>query len=175
MKALSITYEQYDTAQDLRKDIQSLALKAQEAAEKAYAPYSKFHVGCAISLENGTIVTGNNQENVAYPSGLCAERVAIFSASATLPGEKIKSIFIRAFSKKFMVNQPISPCGSCRQVLLEYQMLQKDQPIPIYMQGASGPILMINDIRDLLPFCFFEEKLNEGEMIKAEENSPLTL
>jgi cytidine deaminase len=160
MEKLEITYTQY-TPENVPLTIKNLLEKAQLSAQKAYAPYSKFHVGCAILLENKEIIYGNNQENAAYPSGICAERVAIFGASANHPKVKIQAIAIRAFAENFTVNYPITPCGACRQVLLEYQILQKEQPIYVYMQGASGNILVLNDVRDLLPFGFFEEKLRK--------------
>lgn len=158
MEKLEVTYTQY-SAQTVPVPIKDLLEKAEIAAQKAYAPYSKFQVGCAILLENKEIIYGNNQENAAYPSGICAERVAIFAASANHPKVKIQAIAIRAFAENFTVDYPITPCGACRQVLLEYQILQKEQPIPVYMQGESGNILVLNDVRDLLPFGFFEEKL----------------
>ena len=158
MNALTINYKILTEPE--HPQMKELLDLARQSAEQAYSPYSKFQVGCAILLENGEIVLGNNQENVAYPSGLCAERVAIFFASAKFPKIPIVAIAIRAFSKEFLVDRPITPCGACRQVLLEYQMLQKNQGIPIYMQGEGAEILCVTQVQDLLPFAFFEEKLN---------------
>ena len=105
--------------EELSKEDQDLLQQATAACKKAYAPYSRFYVGAAILLENGKIVTGNNQENAAYPSGLCAERVAIFKASADYPAAQIKTIAVTASSEEFDIDHPVSPCGACRQVLKE--------------------------------------------------------
>ena len=155
---LEIAYQFFEQKNELSSALQMLLDKAEKASQTAYAPYSRFQVGCAILLENETIFLGNNQENVAYPSGLCAERVAIFAAHAQFPDQKIKAIAIFANALDFDLQRPISPCGACRQVLLEYQKLQIDQPIALYMQGKNTGIL-VSTIEDLLPFAFFEEKL----------------
>lgn len=110
--SIEIKVEEFDSAEELESWQQNLLQKAEEAAKNAYAPYSLFHVGAALLLENGIIVTGNNQENVAYPSGLCAERVAIYSAGAQYPDIKIKAIGIFARSENYTVDNPISPCGA---------------------------------------------------------------
>ncbi|MDR2906707.1 MAG: cytidine deaminase, partial [Bacteroidales bacterium] len=112
--------------------------------------YSEFHVGAAVLVENGDIVTGNNQENMAYPSGLCAERVAIFSASALHPKQKFKAIAITAFSKLVATNKPLSPCGACRQAIIEYE-IRDEQPIRCILRGSSGPIFVFHSMADLLP------------------------
>ena len=119
----TITYCEYDSIDELCENDRELLLIAREASNNAYAPYSKFCVGAAIKLTNDTIVIGNNQENSAYPSGLCAERVAMFSASAKYPGILIDKIAITSKSEKFLVDTPTFPCGACRQVLSEYENL----------------------------------------------------
>jgi len=109
-------------------------------------------------LENGVCVKGCNQENVAYPSGLCAERVAVFSAYSQYPGIAMNTIAITAKSKNFCIDSPITPCGSCRQVLAEYEHLQ-GTPIRIILTGETGKVLVISKVEDILPLSFKEEKL----------------
>ncbi len=132
--------------------------KAHEAREKAYAPYSSFKVGAALELESGEIILGNNQENAAYPSGLCAERVAVFHAGATHPNAIIKNMAITAKSLNNKVTSPVAPCGACRQVLAEYEVKQKE-PLAIYFMGETGKIIKANSIKDLLPLLFDNSQL----------------
>jgi len=134
---------------------------AREAMSRAYAPYSQFSVGAALRLNDGIVVTGNNQENAAYPSGLCAERVAIFAASATYPGVPITDLAIIASSPKFELNYPVAPCGSCRQVMLEYE-LNQDSSINLIFCGISGRIVRLSGVRHLLPFYFHETALRKS-------------
>ncbi|MEM7186704.1 MAG: cytidine deaminase [Bacteroidota bacterium] len=145
--------EVFDSVSDLSPVIQEVMHKAHEARESAYAPYSLFRVGAAIALESGVIVTGNNQENAAFPSGLCAERVAAFYAGANYPGEAFKAIAITARSEKHQTTTPIPPCGACRQALAEYEVNQKT-PIPVYFMGASGEVVKAQSVKDLLPLIF---------------------
>ncbi len=126
---------------------------ARHVSKTAYAPYSHFNVGAAILLKNGEIITGSNQENVAYPSGLCAERVAIFYTGAQYPNEMIAAIAVTAYSLDFEFLDVASPCGSCRQAMLEYEVKQ-DKAIPFYMDSAGGEIYALDSIADLLPFNF---------------------
>lgn len=158
--SIEINVEEFDTAQELESWQQNLLQKAEEAAKNAYAPYSLFHVGAALLLENGIIVTGNNQENVAYPSGLCAERVAIYAAGAQYPDIKIKAIGIFARSKNYTVDNPISPCGACRQAIAEYEN-RYQQNIQLILKGEKSTIYLINSIKDLLPLHFNETKLKK--------------
>lgn len=160
-KELKIAFTEYDSEQELNKDEQELLKRAKEASKLAYAPYSNFHVGAALLLENGVIVTGNNQENVAYPSGLCAERVAIYAAGAQYPNVAIKTIVITCNSKVFEVNEPLSPCGACRQAMSEYEMRHKNN-IRTILAGEKGKILVMDSIADLLPFMFKAEELKKG-------------
>ena len=157
---LKTVFIEYDTVEELSSEDKKLIIMAKKAAETAYAPYSDFYVGAALLLENGVYVKGNNQENVAYPSGLCAERVAVFAASSQYPGVAIKTIAISAKSKKFKVNSPVTPCGACRQVLAEYEHLQK-QPIRIILSGEEGKILIIDKVEGLLPLSFKADKLKK--------------
>ena len=148
----------YENFEELSKDIQNLMQQAVEAREKAYAPYSKFYVGAALLLENGEIITGNNQESAAYPSGMCAERVAIWKAGSEYPGVKVQKLAISASSKTHVVSSPIGPCGACRQTLSEYEINQKE-PIEIYFMGAIGKVVKTASLLDLLPFSFDSSNL----------------
>jgi len=143
----------YDNIKELSKEEEELMNIAVKAREEAYAPYSNFNVGAAVLLENGEIVIGNNQENAAYPSGLCAERVAVFYASAKYPNIAIKKIAVTATSKKYKVETPVPPCGSCRQSLSEYENKQKE-PIVLFLMGENGKIVKCNSISDILPLAF---------------------
>lgn len=146
-------YSLFETLEELSPSFQSLMQEAILARANAYAPYSNFSVGAAVLLDNGVIVRGNNQENAAYPSGLCAERVAIFYASAQYPSVPIKAIAVTANTHLDPSDTPASPCGNCRQTLAEYQQKQSTS-IPIIFMGASGKIVCCNSVLDLLPFAF---------------------
>ncbi len=160
MKEIEIktTIGVFDSLNDLPTDIQSLMLQAIEIRKNAYAPYSKFRVGAAILLDNGKIVLGSNQENAAYPSGLCAERVAIFHAGAIYPNTKIIKLAITAASDTNPTITPIPPCGACRQSIVEYESKQ-DKPIEIYFMGEKGAIYKSNSISNLLPLSFDKSAL----------------
>lgn len=148
----------YQTVSDMSKKEGELIALAKQSIKNAYAPYSQFFVGAAVLLENGKIITGNNQENAAYPSGLCAERVALFYASSQFPGIGVKCIAIAVKSKKMTVNEPLSPCGSCRQVIAEYEKLHQ-KPIKIIMTGEKGSIYVAKSIESLLPLMFSKKYL----------------
>lgn len=137
---------------------QQLINKAKEQVTKAYAPYSGFHVGAAVELENGEIFAGSNQENSAYPSGLCAERVAMFYANAQFPDVAVKTLAIAAFTNDKFLADPITPCGSCRQVLLETEM-RFEKNITILLYGTEH-IYLIENVKQLLPLCFEKTSLN---------------
>ncbi|MCL2416987.1 MAG: cytidine deaminase [Bacteroidales bacterium] len=149
-KNITITYDAFDRLEDLLPEDRKLLEAATQAAKDAYAPYSKFHVGAAVLTENGDIVVGNNQENLAYPSGLCAERVAGFSASALHPNQKIMAIAITAFTDEFLTDKPTPPCGACRQSLIEYE-IRDNQPIRCILRGSTGQIYVFHSMADLLP------------------------
>ena len=155
MKEITFTtkFNVFDGIQELPNDIQDLMAQAVEVRKNAYAPYSKFRVGVAIALDNGKIVLGSNQENAAYPSGLCAERVAIFHAGAVYPDAKILKMAITAASDTNQTIAPIPPCGSCRQSIAEYEIRQ-DTPIEIYFMGEIGAIHKSDSLKNLLPFMF---------------------
>lgn len=143
----------YDSINELPETDKKLMLKAVEARNNAYAPYSSFFVGAAVLLENGKIVLGNNQENAAYPSGLCAERVAIYQAAAIYPNVKICSVAISATSKNYKVLEPAAPCGNCRQSMIEYEQKQKE-PMTLLLMGEEGTVVKCNSISDILPLAF---------------------
>ena len=151
-KELRIKFSQIERNElsDIEKTLHEAAINARK---NAYAPYSHFNVGCAVLLENGEIVTGNNQENAAYPSGLCAERVAIFYAGAVYPEAKILKMAITAASDSNQTTAPIPPCGSCRQSIAEYEIKQ-ETPIEIYFMGEIGAIYKSESLKNLLPFMF---------------------
>lgn len=151
-------FEVYNSAADLPKKEAELLLEAQKMVKSAYAPYSEFHVGAAVLLENGKIVTGNNQENAAYPSSLCAERVAIFYAGAQYPNVAVKAIAISVKSKNVVIKEPLSPCGGCRQVIAEYEN-KFEKPIRIIMSGEKGQIYIAKSIESLLPLMFTKKYL----------------
>ncbi|MCB0462101.1 MAG: cytidine deaminase [Flavobacteriaceae bacterium] len=143
----------YEDVKDIPSDVQQLMQKASEARINAYAPYSKFHVGAAILLDNNEVVTGSNQENASYPSGLCAERTAIYYAGAKYPKSKILKMAIIAGSTKTMTTKPIPPCGACRQAIAEYEIKQ-ESPIEIYFMGETGKVVKSNSLANLLPLLF---------------------
>jgi len=160
MENIKITanFTVYPLLSDLPTDVNALMQQAVTARNNAYAPYSKFHVGAALLLENGKIVIGSNQENAAYPSGLCAERVAIFQAGALYPGVKILKVAITAASKQKLVDSPIPPCGACRQSIGEYE-LRQDAPIEIWFMGETGKVYLSESLKNLLPMVFGSEYL----------------
>lgn len=155
MKEINITtrFSVFDDVAQLSDDLKNLMNQAVEIRKKAYAPYSKFRVGAAILLDNGKVVLGSNQENAAYPSGLCAERVAIFQAGAIYPEARIVKMAISATADEKPVTSPIPPCGSCRQAIAEYEFKQ-EYPIEIYFMGESGPVYQSDSLKNLLPFVF---------------------
>ncbi|WP_304037115.1 cytidine deaminase [Mesonia mobilis] len=155
MKELKIesTLYIFDSIEEVPENIQSLMKQAVNAREKAYAPYSKFSVGAALLLENGEVVTGSNQENAAYPSGLCAERNAIYQAGSLYPKEKILAIAITVKSQRKKVIVPAAPCGACRQAIAEYEFKQQ-HPIKIMFMAEIGKVIKVNALLDILPLAF---------------------
>lgn len=143
----------FSNSDELCLSDKELFFKAKDARENAYAPYSKFNVGASLLLENGHIILGNNQENAAYPSGMCAERIAIWNASSQFPNIRIKKIFISANTNNKSLNRPVPPCGACRQTIVEYELKQK-QNIEIFFTGETGNIIKATSVSDLLPFAF---------------------
>lgn len=158
-KELKVEIEIYDTIQELSQEIQTLMQEALKTRAQAYAPYSKFKVGAAIQLENGEMVSGSNQENASYPSGLCAERTAIYYAGARFPNVNIQSIAICASSIHSENQEPIPPCGACRQAIAEYEQKQ-NAPIAIYFMGVKGKVVKVNALADILPLAFDNKYLD---------------
>ncbi|MCK6638496.1 MAG: cytidine deaminase [Bacteroidia bacterium] len=160
MKEFTITskVEVYSSESELIQEERDLLQSARETADNAYAPYSGFRVGAVLRMDNGEILTGSNQENVAYPSGLCAERVALFHAGTVFPSAAATHLVIACQSVNFEVNRPITPCGACRQVIAEYES-RWGKPIRILMAGAKGEIYAVNGIGGLLPLAFEANEL----------------
>lgn len=152
-----VTLDVHDNNSSLPAEDTDLIKHAEQAAAHAYAPYSHFRVGAAILLENGKIVTGNNQENAAYPSGLCAERVALFYAMAH-SNALIRAIAITCQSDS---HDPVSPCGSCRQVIAEYEQRQ-GKKIRLIMSVPGKKVYVAHGIESLLPFMFGQKQLRRG-------------
>jgi cytidine deaminase len=155
MKEIKIetTLRVYDSISNLPEDVQQLMNSAIEARNNAYSPYSKFDVGAAILLDNGKVISGSNQENASYPSGLCAERTAIYYAGATYPKAKMLKMALTASSQNQKTLKPIPPCGACRQAIAEYEIKQ-DNPIEIYFMGVKGKVVKSKSLANLLPLVF---------------------
>mgnify|MGYP003290920255 CR=1 FL=1 len=137
---------------ELSEELQRVASAAKEMTKKAYAPYSGFMVGAAVLLDNGVVVTGTNQENVAYPSGLCAERVALFSANANYPDNAPVALAIAAFTDGRFTDFPVTPCGSCRQVMIEIEKrFRKSFEVLMCFEGG---VLRVKKAGDLMPLAF---------------------
>lgn len=157
---ISIKLTEVENIDELSSSEQELIQISRQMTTQAYAPYSGFYVGAAVLLENGKIITGSNQENAAYPSGLCAERVAVFAASAQYPDVKIRAVAISGNARSHNITHPVTPCGACRQVLLEYEVKQ-DDPVKIFLSGHSGKIYIIDKVQDLLPLSFTSKDLTD--------------
>ncbi len=152
-KELTISYEFFGKVSELSNEDQKDIEKARAVAKNAHAPYSRFYVGATLLLENGELVLGSNQENIAFPSGLCAERVALFYAGANFPGVAIKKLFVVANGELIAKEAVLSPCGSCRQVMLESQNRQKEK-MAIYLIGQDDTVHIFDSIYDLMPLAF---------------------
>jgi cytidine deaminase len=157
---ITISVEEYEGIGELPDADRDLLELATRAAETSYSPYSSFRVGSAVRLAGGQIITGSNQENAAYPSGMCAERVALFYATAQHPDVAVESIAVFATSSEFQLDQPVTPCGSCRQVMAEYEN-RHHRKIRIIM-GNNGHVKVVDGIESLLPLMFVMEKLKRG-------------
>ncbi len=154
---IKILVYEFHNIDELPENDRLLVLEARKTSASAYAPYSGFHVGAAILLDNQKILTGNNQENSAYPSGLCAERVALFYANANYPNARVRAIAISATKNGVLVNEPIKPCGDCRQALAEAEV-RFESPIRIIMDGQDS-ILVLQSVESLLPLYFSKKSL----------------
>ena len=152
------SYQVYDDISELTEKDAWLLNEARAVTEQAYAPYSNFHVGAVAMLANGEVVAGTNQENASYPVGICAERVLLGNAATLYPGVTIDTIAISYNSEAVKSDHPISPCGMCRQALLEYEN-RLNNPIRLIMGGMEGKIHVIKTASLLLPFAFTSEEL----------------
>jgi len=157
-----VIYHEYQEDEKLIPSDNKLLEAAFEALQGSYAPYSEFHVGAAVLLGNGEIIKGSNQENTAYPSGLCAERVALFYANAKYPNEPVLALAITGKADHFVTTAPITPCGSCRQVIAEIEKKQSSE-IKVIMKGEKGVTQIVEGIKYLLPLVFHEEKLKKSK------------
>lgn len=155
MKILSLNanIEVYSGIKELNKADKALLKAAKKSLKDAYAPYSKFKVGAALRLKNGKVVIGSNQENASFPLTLCAERVAIFAAAAKYPTEAVEAIAITATSGSQVLDKPVTPCGSCRQVISESEYRFK-QDIRVILHGEKGEVYVLHSIKDILPLTF---------------------
>jgi len=160
LKQINIRVEEYNSAQELNDSDRDLVERAVNASDTSYSPYSSFRVGASVKLANGEIFNGSNQENAAYPSGLCAERVALFYAQSKYPDVAVDAIAIYATSSEFNLDQPVSPCGSCRQVMAEYEN-RHHHKMRIIMANGDGKIQVVDGIESLLPMMFMLEKLKK--------------
>lgn len=158
--SLSLQYLVYENQEELPEQDLELLNSATNAINAAYAPYSAYKVGAAVRLQNSRIVTGNNQENVAYPSGLCAERVALFYAMSQFPDSEVTAIAITAKAEEFKILEPVAPCGACRQVIAEAEH-RFGNKIRIIMRGENGKIFVTEGINNLLPLMFHAEELKK--------------
>lgn len=151
-------YTVYESESELDPADAQLLQMAHEATRSSYAPYSKFHVGAAARLANGKFVTGCNIENAAYPSGLCAERVALFAAQAQYPDVAIEALALTAHSESKLLAEPIAPCAACRQVMVQVEQ-RSNVPLRVLCQGETGPIVAFDGIESLVPFVFLDKFL----------------
>lgn len=154
----TISYEAYEGIEELSEVDRMLCEKAKDALATSHSPYSKFKVGTAILLADNQIVLGSNQENVAYPSGLCAERVALFTIGSNHPNAVIKTMAITAHTEIFKIVNPVTSCGACLQVMIEAEKRQAS-PIEVLFYCIDGKVLKVKSIQNLLPFGFVEDRL----------------
>lgn len=151
-KEIKIAYTEYESLHQLEAEDRALAEAAIEATASSYAPYSNFNVGAAVLFNDGVMIQGSNQENAAYPSGLCAERTALFYASASRPGIPMTAIAIAAGQNGRLCPSPATPCGACRQVMAQYQT-KSGCPMRVLLVGGDK-ILRFEKVDDLLPLIF---------------------
>jgi cytidine deaminase len=154
---INIDIEQYQTLEELNQEDRDLIINAKNTCKNAYAPYSHFKVGVALLLENGVVINGTNQENSAYPSGMCAERVALFYANSQYPDVPVKALALSAFYEEKFTDTITAPCGACRQVIIETEYRFK-KPIKLLL-FSSSKILILNKASDLMPLSFSGDNL----------------
>jgi cytidine deaminase len=153
-------FEIYQSIDELDTESKYLIHKAKEAAHHAYAPYSKFHVGAALILDDGTVVTGSNQENAAYPLCMCAERVALYASASHYPGKRIVKMAIVAHKKNHKDLSAAASCGACRQVMAEFEERQH-KPFEVVMHHTDNQWIKCSSASSLLPFVFTKDNLGE--------------
>lgn len=153
MPTHTISYDSFTVPEDLSPEDQELLTTARTALPNAYAPYSNFQVAAAARLEDGTIVTGWNTENAAYPMCLCAEPATLAAAASQRPGMAVVAMAITVRSANQVLDQPASPCGSCRQQLTEHEG-RFGRPMKLILQGQEGPVFVFASAGDILPFGF---------------------
>ena len=156
---IKINFKECKALTELSGAYQSLCAEAVKALKNAHSPYSKFRVGAALLLQSGKIIHGSNQENVAYPSGLCAERVALFNWGANHAGDPIIAMAVTAQTDAFEVTQPVASCGACLQVMAECEKMQ-GKAIEVILFCSNGACRVVNGVNNFLPFLFFEDRLN---------------
>jgi cytidine deaminase len=157
-KQLILQYEEYGSDSELSAEDALLLTKARKAIVNAYAPYSRFRVGAAARLNNNEIITGTNQENASFPAGICAERTVLSAIASLYPHALIDSLAISYDNGNGPSDQPISPCGICRQSLKEFET-RTQQPIRLILGGRTGPVYVIPDAGSLLPLAFVGDDL----------------
>ncbi len=157
IRTISFDYREYDDQKSLPEEDFTLIKEAEDAAMRAYAPYSSFRVGAAVRLESGTVVTGSNVENAAFPSGSCAESTAMSNAVSNHPGDRPVAIAIAAMNSRGITSQPVTPCGRCRQVISEEES-RYGQPVRLILHGTSGTYI-VEKCSDLLPLQFSKNDL----------------
>lgn len=158
----SITYESYEGLHELNENDHSLCTAAVQALKTSWSPYSNFKVGTAVRLAGGEVVLGSNQENLAYPSGLCAERVALFTIGAKYADAIIESMVITAHTDHFKITNPVTCCGACLQVMAEFEQKQQKE-IEVLFYCIDGKVLKVQGIKSLLPFVFVEKRLENSD------------
>ncbi|WP_374948287.1 cytidine deaminase [Mucilaginibacter sp.] len=155
---IKIAFNEYDSIEELSEADQKLCAEAESALASSHSPYSKFKVGVAVKLKSGTVLHASNQENVAYPSGLCAERVALFNWGANHADDPIIAMAVTAHTNEFPILKPVTSCGSCLQVMAECEKRQ-NSPMKVLLYCIDGPVWVMSGVDSMMPFAFFEERL----------------
>ncbi len=154
---IAVIFKEYGTPGELSADDREIINSAKEASQNAYAPYSGFHVGAAVRLETGEIVSGSNTENAAFPSGICAERAVLSSVNSIYPGKKVMTLAVAARTEAGYTEDPVTPCGNCRQVMAEEE-LRSEMPIRLILYGERK-IVVVENAGSLLPLQFNKNNL----------------
>ena len=160
-RQINIPFTEYSSIDELTPADRALCLEAVNAMQTSHSPYSNFKVGVALQLQSGKVLRASNQENVAYPSGLCAERVALFNWSAGHAEDKILTMAVTAHTNEFELQKPVTSCGACLQVLAECEKRQ-NSPVRVLLYCINGAVWEIAGVQSFLPFLFFEERLTNN-------------